>query len=245
MKPEARQRLPDRAGLSPRRQRIASSFPLHPSSFTLHPFRHPSSFRSPAFTLIELVVVLTILAVMVAAAVPSFRGLQDEQIAREPVSALARLAKQARLHAITEKRPYQIAFTEKGFSATRYLSPYLQAAELDKFLQQVQLDEQNPPARDAAETATPTNPDQPSAPTAAFKEWTESYSVPQGTTYTVQFWHESEATAIAGERVKLWVFQPSGICPPVTVRIDHERASFETGFNALTADLISEKSELK
>jgi hypothetical protein len=173
--------------------------------------------------------------------------LQDEQIAREPVAALARLAKQARLHAITEKRPYQIVFTEKGFSATRYLSPYLQAAELDKFLQQAQLDGQNADAQAQPEVqaAPGPNPDQPSAPAAAFKEWTERYNVPEGTTYTVQFWHESEATAIAGDRVKLWVFQPSGICPPVTVRIDHQKASFETSFNALTADLVSEKSELK
>ena len=40
-------------------------------------------------------VVLTILAVMVAAAGPSFRGRQDEQVAREPVAALARLAKRS------------------------------------------------------------------------------------------------------------------------------------------------------
>jgi prepilin-type N-terminal cleavage/methylation domain-containing protein len=221
-------RQSDHAGPSPRRQRVASSF------------------RSSAFTLIELVVVLTILAVMVAAAVPSFRGLQDEQTAREPVAALSRLAKEARLHAISEKRPYQIAFTEKGFSATRYLSPYLQAAELDKFLQQTQVDEQNTPPKDPGEAPpAPANPDQPSVPISPFKEWTESYNLPQGTTYTVQFWHESEPTAIGGDLVKLWVFQPSGICPPVTVRIDHEKAAFEAGFNALTADLISEKSELK
>ncbi len=231
MKTETNERESDHAGQSPRWMRT----------------RPDSSFFSPAFTLIELVVVLTILAVMVAAAVPSFRGLQDEQVAREPVAALARLAKQARLHAITEKRPYQIVFTEKGFSATRYLSPYLQAAELDNFLQQTQLDSQN--ALDQEEVPAPvaseSNPEQPSLPAAAFKEWTESYNVPEGTTYTVQFWHETEATAIAGDLVKLWVFQPSGICPPVTVRIEHENASFETAFNALTADLVSEKSELK
>jgi prepilin-type N-terminal cleavage/methylation domain-containing protein len=238
MKIHSKERESTHAGKPPRRTRTRPF-----SSFILH----PSSFFSPAFTLIELVVVLTILAVMVAAAVPSFRGLQDEQIAREPVAALSRLAKQARLHAITEKHPYQIAFTEKGFSATRYLSPYLQAAELDEFLQQAQTDGQNAgasaqpePEGDAAAT-----PDQPSAPVSVFKEWAESYSVPEGTTYTVQFWHETQATPIAGDRVKLWVFQPSGICPPVTVRIDHEKASFEAGFNALTADLVSEKSELK
>lgn len=231
MKTDPKDRESDRAGNSPRRTRTHSL----------------SSFSSPAFTLIELVVVLTILAVMVAAAVPSFRGLQDEQTAREPVAALARLAKQARLHAITEKHPYQIAFTEKGFSATRYLSPYLQATELDKFLQQTQIDGQNAEAQAVSdpEPSPVDEPEQPSAPQTVFKEWAESYTVPEGTTYTVQFWHEPEATPIAGDRVKLWVFQPSGICPPVTVRIDHEKASFEAGFNALTADLVSEKSELK
>jgi len=231
-------RDPDHAGSSPRGKSA------RPDSSIIH---HASSSSSPAFTLIELVVVLTILAVMVAAAVPSFRGLQDEQIAREPVAALSRLAKQARLHAITEKHPYQIAFTEKGFSATRYLSPYLQAAELDKFLQQAQIDGQNAEAQvePDPEPAPAANPDQPSAPQTVFKEWAESYTVPEGTTYTVQFWHETEATPIAGDLVKLWVFQPSGICPPVTVRIDHQKAAFEAGFNALTADLVSEKSELK
>lgn len=236
MKHELHRCVPDHARLPPRSRRPASSFAIHPPSFS-----------SPAFTLIELVVVLTILAVMVAAAVPSIRGLQDEQVAREPVAALSRLAKEARLHAISEKHPYQIAFTEKGFSATRYLSPYLQAAELDKFLQQTQLDEQGAEdqAPQEAETAPAAGRDQPSAPASTFKEWTESYNVPEGTTYTVQFWHETEPTPIAGDLVKLWVFQPSGICPPVTVRIDHAKASFEAGFNALTADLVSEKSELK
>lgn len=231
-------REPDHAGKSPRGTSARSN-----PSFILR----PSSFSSRAFTLVELVVVLTILAVMVAAAVPSFRGLQDEQVAREPVAALSRLAKEARLHAISEKHPYQIAFTEKGFSATRYLSPYLQAAELDKFLEQAQLDEQNAGAQAPAdaEAAPAAGPDQPSPPASVFKEWAESYNLPEGTTYTVQFWHETQATPIAGDLVKLWVFQPSGICPPVTVRIDREKATFEAGFNALTADLVLEKSELK
>lgn len=210
----------------------------------------PRAARIPGargFTLIELVVVFTIVAVLAAAAIPSFQGLKDEQVAREPVAALARMAKEARLRAIREKHPYQIAFTEKGFSATRYLSPYLQAAELDRFLAEAQLTEPDPEDAAAEEPPTPAgSPTDPAAaPPPAFKEWTESYTLPEGTLCTVQFWHEVEPTQIAGAIVKLWVFQPSGICPPLTVRMEHERASFEVGFSALTADLISEKSEIR
>jgi prepilin-type N-terminal cleavage/methylation domain-containing protein len=204
----------------------------------------PAASRA-GFTLIELVVVLTILAVLAAATLPSFKGLQDEQIAREPLAALARLAKQARLHAIKERHPYQIAFTEKGFSATRYLSPYMQIADLDKFMQQVQTDTPedagNAKESDPARSADPN----PSPAPGGFKEWTESYTLPQGSTYTVKFWHEVDPTPISGDTVKLWVFQPTGICPPVTVHLDRPSATFEAGFNALTADINKEVSELK
>ena len=144
-----------------------------------------------------------------------------------------------------EKRPYQIAFTSKGFAATRYLSPYLQAAQLDKFLQQTQLDEQAEDARpaplDAVTTATPPG----SSPAPAFKEWTQNYSLPAGTAYSVQFWHETNPTDVAGDLVKLWVFQPSGMCPPVTVKMERESATFQVAFSALTADIVKEISDIK
>jgi prepilin-type N-terminal cleavage/methylation domain-containing protein len=222
------------------------------SDETKSTFKAPAAAGARAFTLIELIVVLAILATLVAASLPSFKGLKDQQIAREPLAALARLAKQARLHAIKERRPYQVVFTEKGFSATRYLSPYLQAVDLDKFLQQVQPDNPEEQAkveaaeaeqqqqRDAA-AADPTKP----PPPPVFKEWTESYTLPEGSTYTVKFWHEPEPTQISGDVVKLWVFQPSGICEPTTVHLDRSNATFEASFNALTADITKEVSELK
>ena len=51
-------------------------------------FRNPQSpFRNPAaFTLVEIVIALTIVVIITAAAIPSFRGFRDEQLAREPVT---------------------------------------------------------------------------------------------------------------------------------------------------------------
>lgn len=197
-----------------------------------------------AFTLLEIVIVLTILTILVGATIPSFRGLKDEQIAREPVTALARLAKETRLRAMKEKRPYQIAFTSQGFTATRYLSPYLHAAELEEFVQTaLQPDAPPVPASDA--NGQPRASSSASASQLPFQEWTSRYLLPEGSTYSLQFWHESVPSPVAGDLVKLWVFQPSGMLSPLTIRLERGNASFQTTFSALTADIVSEKSELR
>jgi len=212
----------------------------------------PWSF-SRGFTLIEIVLVLTILALLAAASVPSIQGYQEEKAAREPVLALAKLAKEARLRAMQDKRPYQIAFTSKGFTATRYLSPYLQLAQLDEFIQRTEVEAQQKAEAGITEdleeggaaisnqaafgTAAPGAP-----PVAAFKEWTETQPLPEGTTYGIQFWHEPEPTPIEGELVRLWVFQPTGIVSPLSVNLNHEGHVITVTFSALTADIVKETS---
>ncbi|MCW0219381.1 MAG: hypothetical protein OJI67_13735, partial [Prosthecobacter sp.] len=84
----------------------------------------------------EIVISLTIIIIIAAGAVPMFRGLREEQLAREPIIELVRMAKEARIRAMREKRPYQVAFYPGGFVASRYFSPYLQLAELTTFLQE-------------------------------------------------------------------------------------------------------------
>ena len=93
-------------GMGQRNERgVVRPQPLHSPLSTPHsPLPTPHS-APPAFTLVEIVIALTIVAILTAAAIPSFRGLRDEQLAREPVAALVKLAKEARLKAIVEKRP--------------------------------------------------------------------------------------------------------------------------------------------
>ncbi|MEI6537850.1 MAG: hypothetical protein WCN98_21080, partial [Verrucomicrobiaceae bacterium] len=107
------------------------------------------------------------------------------------------------------------------------------------------VDEQADEARPKPQDQDPASGQTGASSAPAFKEWTQSYSLPPGTTYSAQFWHETNPTDISGDLVKLWVFQPSGMCPPVTVKMERETATFEVGFSALTADIVRESSEVK
>lgn len=214
--------------------------------------------KASGFTLIEIVVVLTILAVLAAATVPTFRGLQAERKAREPVAELLRLAKAARLRAMKERRPYQVAITAQGFTASRYFDPYLSLAELTTFLTNVDAAEEAglPPevpveARDklpdpgSAGNVNQTAPGSTGQPVPQKPEWTERFTLPAGTTVGVQYWHETVMTPVEGEMVKLWVFQPNGMSEPIKLHLGHENASFDVDFSALTADIIREISAIQ
>lgn len=203
-----------------------------------------------AFTLVEMVIALTIVVLLAAASVPTFRGFRDERLAREPVSALVRLAKEARLRAMQEKRPYQVAMHARGFTASRYFNPYLQRSELDEFLQAaetaVEKQEFEKTDIDNGGKATHTT-ELPLAPARPkFDEhWSESYTAPEDMKLALQYWHETEPKYIEGDTVKLWVFQPSGVCQPLKVRVERNSATFDVEFGALTADIVREVVDLR
>lgn len=231
-----------------RRSFRASDFAI-PSPFEL---RH-SSFRS-GFTLVEIVISLTIIIVIAAGAVPMFRGLREEQLAREPIIELVHLAKEARIRAMREKRPYQVAFYEGGFVASRYFTPYFQLSELTTFLQEEEsgVRRLNPNeddsdsdldagAGEAPKTALPMAPTAPKLD----DNWQEHYTLPQDVQFSLKFWHDTQEMPVTGEIVKLWVFQPTGICVPLKLHLDRQSATFDIEFGALTADITREVIDLK
>ncbi len=213
-----------------------------------------STFRIPystAFTLVEIIIALTIVAVLAAAALPMLKGFNDERVAREPVAKLVQLAREARMRAMTEKRPYQVAFHSKGFTASRYFNPYLQLAELEEF---VTTAANPPPETDTIEktdldnggglTKTTELPLAPPAPKYD-EHWTEKYEMPTDVKYALQYWYDTEPLFIEGDSVKLWVFQPSGICTPLKIHLERDSATFDVEFGALTADIVKESVNVR
>ena len=213
----------------------------------------PVSCRA-GFTLVEIVISLTIIIVIAAGAVPMFKGLREEQLAREPVIELVRLAKEARIRAMREKRPYQVAFYQGGFVASRYFSPYLQLTELTEFLAEVETGNLrlNPNADDAdndldagaGEQPKTQLPMAPAGPKLN-DNWEEHYNLPQDVQYSLKFWNEPQIADMSGDLVKLWVFQPTGICVPLKMHLERQSAVFDVEFGALTADIIREVIDLR
>jgi len=214
-----------------------------------------------AFSLIEIVIAMTILAILAAAAIPSLRGIQRERLAREPIKELVRVAKEARLQAMKEQRPYQVVLHSGGFTAIRYFSPYLNFADLAEFTtaaNQVADDPlipDNDPTINGASVQGANSQGTPAfdspgnlPPTARApkkKEWVEKYQLPPNTTYSVKFWHETEPTEIQGETLKLWVFQPSGVCEPLKLHLVRDNATFDIEFSALSVDIVKESSAVQ
>lgn len=72
--------------------------------------------RHKAFTLIEVIIVVVMIAVLTAMAAFSFAGFGDDLSVKGPGDELIRLSKTAVRAAAIQGRPFTIAFGESGFA---------------------------------------------------------------------------------------------------------------------------------
>ena len=215
------------------------------------------------FTLVELVVVLTIVVVLAGLAIPTFLGLRDEGMARAPLSALEDLVAKVRERAEVDGRAYEIVFDREGFFAM----PRAGVAEGREALRERFRVLGDPPDRGDIERQMVARAEVSGVGDAAVDQATavagelelgrerevaagyevpflESYVTGEAIGVEVLFWGDPDWTAVENEAVRRWVFQPGGLVHPVRVRFSAERAFFEAGFDALTAGTVGERSNI-
>ncbi|NNE92427.1 MAG: prepilin-type N-terminal cleavage/methylation domain-containing protein [Verrucomicrobiales bacterium] len=213
--------------------------------------RRTGNRREPeaAFTLVELIIALTVVAILAGLAIPAVDLIKDEQRAREPVRELVAMIRETRARAIAEQRPYQIAFDYRGFYAARYFNPYGKAEEFEMLRQEIELLRQQQEIIDAsAERAVDMNAGSELTATQQKlqqaregMQFQMTYELPENYAYRLRFYGDTDWIDMTSGQFKRWVFQPSGMCEPMRIQIEADNAFFEVEFHPLTGDVKSEK----
>lgn len=68
-------------------------------------------------------------------------------------------------------------------------------------------------------------------------QWVRRVVIPDDITVRMKHWGQNEFKPAAGQR---WMVQPSGLCEPLTVRLDRGRSFIELQFNPLTGGVAEE-----
>lgn len=219
------------------------------------------------FSLIEIVVALTITAVVAAVAIPSLKGLQQDEQSQVPVRELAELVQEVRSRAVREGRPYQIVFERGGVHAMEGSRPFSKREELMEHLEELrrppvitethrELPERPEVSREAPRQeafaggaassrpqALPTGSPPPAeVPAGPVLPWVESITLAGKSACSVLLWGDASWDTMEGDKLRAWVFQPTGMLSPARVRLQQEGNEMEASFDPMTGELVAGRS---
>lgn len=225
-----------------------TSFPLaktawraRTTSGTGRPLAH-----SAGFTLVEVIIAISIVAILTGLAVPAIDSVQRERLAREPVNRLILLAREIRGRAMAEGRPYQIVFDGAGFRASRFFHPYGGREEAQTLRKEIDLLEEQDEIAKASQNrgiaSEVVDPDPLKEQIIEGQRFLEEYVIDPTLQVSLKFWNETQWVTMTGGEYRRWIFQPSGMCEPMRFRVEADKSFFEIEFHPLTADVKSEKS---
>ena len=215
--------------------------------------------RRAGFTLIELIIALMIIVVLVGIAIPAMQGLSDERTARKPIDSLAAMVQEVRKRAMLEQEAYQIVFDADGFYALRYFHPYRNRDDFRQLLIEMQQPQQageiataqvqhsSPPVETAGAGGQPNllseiDDSRPTLQTAKRRDtWLKKYTKPVDLDLSLLFWGDPKWAKVENDYFRRWVFQPTGLCNPLQVRIEKGSGFFEVQFDPLTGEIAREK----
>ena len=227
--------------------------------YSVSGIRNRTEHRIPetGFTLVEIVITLTIMALLLGAAVPAIQGVIREKQALEPLTELAEMVRTARERAIRLQRPYQIGLDAEGCFASGFFPDYQGSItyqdlknEVDAMRQEIEVAEASAARFGGEASPEPAEPQAPGAPPPLppepdDRDFLLRYPWPEGYQVSVRFWQDPQWETLEGALSRLWVIQPSGLSLPVLVRIEADGVTAEGRFDPLTGELVDLHSSVR
>ena len=173
-------------------------------------FSSPARRSQGGFTLLEIIIVFLLLMLIIGVGAMSLVTERARKQITEPADELKVMARRGLQMAITNRRSFAIALGPGGFSLLEGSAAVGVGAE-------------------EAEDFAPMFEEEP----ARGRE-IDGFELREGMSLMVRRWGEKFFRAPEGD---LWIFEPSGICEPLAIKLLHPEGSIEMLFNPLTAKI--------
>ena len=185
--------------------------------------------RGAAFTLVEIIVVIALIALVITMSVISLQPLNAERRVMEPAIQLKKYARDAHRMAMATQRSYSIEMRDRYFVLRETHVREDAVEEWEQAMREQQLRAARSEFFDEEEIAAP------------LQRIIERYELPIGTQVQWKRWIDQNFVDIEPEQAAEWQFDPSGICEPVGIRFTSDDGFIEMVFNPLTAKVEDER----
>lgn len=178
------------------------------------------SKRSDGFTLLEIVIVITIAVLMMSGALVAMRYSSDERVLHRASGEVELLAKRARMQAVLKQTPYALVFRQGRVN----MMP------LAKAWREVNAEESKMRKADPKEMVGGEE---------------EQYVLEEGMAVTVRRWNSNQWLTTLKDVAHIWRFDPNGLCEPLTVRLDYRKSWEQNTYHPLTATAVDTEMEVQ
>ena len=170
------------------------------------------------FTLLEMVIVLSIIAAIATMAVLEFGNVHAEQRLRESIGSIESLAKRGRNIAVRQQRAYQLTISEQSIS----IAPQYARRE------------------DGGG-----NNDDELGMRKKFEDFTDSEQTDDEVVYEVRRWGSDEWQVIEKDKKVVVTIEPTGLVEPISIRCTVGKSWIMQELHPLTAGVRNEEMNIE
>ena len=184
--------------------------------------RHAKNRQVAGFTLLEIVFVLSMIAILVTWLTVSLSTVESEQKLREAASRIELLAKRGLSIAVMQQRPYQLTITASSVSiAPRYALGPDEAVYMEN-------------EQDGA-----------GGESGSFDDITASEAIDADVSYEIKRWQSDDWVALEGDKRIVITLNPIGLIEPFMIRCSMGESWIMHELHPLTAGVRDEEMSIE